>query len=143
MLPLILAYSALFALLIVPIILVTRWANKYVTRDLEERLHSIQVIINEDGVPELWHASFIKQVADLRLKNGTPAQLARIEEKAKKYCLRRMDELIKYCESFHITDGDDTQKSLLTKLRQHRTQWAEMNWQGQLEDEPATTEAAG
>ncbi len=138
----ILAYGALFALLILPIIFVTRWANSYVTRDLEDRLRSIQVIINEEGIPEPWQAPFRKQAANLRLKNGSPAQLAKIEEKTKTGCLRRIDELIKYCETFRITDGSDSQKALLEELRQHRARWAEMSWQGQLDPKPATADPA-
>lgn len=140
--PLILAYSALLALFIVPIIFVTRWANRYVTRDLEDRLRAIQVIINEKNVPEFWRAPFIKKIAALRLKEGTSTQFAQIEEKAKQRCLRQMDDLIKYCENFRLTDGADTQKSMLDELRQHRARWAEMSWEGLLEAEPALPEPA-
>ncbi|MBN2006676.1 MAG: hypothetical protein JXA21_25205 [Anaerolineae bacterium] len=140
--PLILVYIALFVLFIIPIIFLTRWANRYVTRDLENRLSAIQVIVNEESIPGPWRAPFIKQAADIRLKNGTPAQLAQIEEKAKKMCLRQMDEMIKYCENFNIADGDATQRSLLDELRRHRARWATMSWEGQLEVEASPPEPA-
>ena len=124
--------AAGIALVIAAGILIARWLSQYARRAYRSRLWEIDLIVNQDRVPEDWIRSYLQQIARLQTMPGTDAQIARLTEIARKRCMANVRELIRYAERMTVTRSETARERLLTALREQAAEWRTEAWEDQI-----------
>jgi hypothetical protein len=109
-----------------------RWASRYVQKFLEERLDALREITEEGKVPAAWSAPYQARIARQQ-PGGSAAQIAHTQARARRHCLRQLDELIKYVQGVRFEDTQNTQRFLLEKLREQKSRWETATWEAMME----------
>ncbi len=117
-----LLFTAALALLMVGAI----WAmNKAAARLIGDKHQVLQALIETGQVPPGWSRPFQRKIARLTDSHGNAAQIAELQERARRHYLRKLDRLVRYVQASPLVDGEDTRNLLLEKLADIRVSWQE------------------
>jgi hypothetical protein len=94
--------------------LIFRLGTRKLIAQLEARMRACEQIANQKAIPDDWLRPF-------QAHNGDPA-------KAKKQCMRKLNELIRFYEHTNLVDSAETRRVLLALLREQRTRWETLDW---------------
>jgi len=97
--------------------LIFRLGAKKLMEQLEARMRACELIANQEMIPDDWLRPY-------RRRPGDPAAAAR----AKRQCLRKLNDLIRFYEHTNLVDSAETRRVLLASLRQQRTRWETLDW---------------
>ena len=92
--------------------LIFRMGTKKLMAQLEARMRACEQIANQKVIPEDWLRPYRQRARD-------PAEAAA----AKKQCMRRLNELIRFYEHTNLVDSAETRRVLLASLREQRARW--------------------
>jgi hypothetical protein len=122
MLEVFLALALLIAATIFLTQLIFRVGTKKLITQLESRMRACEQIANQKAIPDDW-------LRPLQGRAGDPAT-------AKKQCLRRLDDLIRFYEHTNLVDSAETRRVLLASLREQRARWETLDWAALLTPDP-------
>lgn len=109
------------------------WGNriteKYVVRILDTRFTSLEQIVNDHRVPDVWLRPFRKKLGAARSAGAGDANLTRLGLRAQQRCLRKIEGLLDYATSVNFTDTRETKDIIVKELKAQREQWETMDWQ--------------
>ena len=108
--------------------LLTRWAARTLTGQIETKLRDAECIINEKQVPESWLRPYHKRMEAIHRQDGSVERMERIGHRARKHCLRQIDGLIRFFQEASYFDTPQTRATLLRSLQETRDQWATESW---------------
>lgn len=129
MLPMLLVSIVAVAVVMVLLVLSTRWAMQYVLDYIAIRQRAAQCIVEEGRVPEEWARPYRRRLDSLQRKGGSPAEAERIGQRAQARFLRQLDDLTRYFERARCFDTEETRRLVLRSLEERRDQWAAAAWQ--------------
>ena len=107
---------------------VMRWGVGIATQELVSRLRAGESIVNDERVPEAWVAPYRTRIAAMRKAGKSQDDIDRVGLKALDYCLRQIDDLIRFYEKANVVDTADTRDVLLEALRDARERWRKQGW---------------
>ncbi len=145
--PVLLAFLAFVVIFTLVTYLMSRWISKYVQGSISGRLDAIDAIVNEERVPSAWLQRLRKRARRLDRSGGAEKRIARLESRAQKQALTRIQELIRYVENVGLTDSEHTKRLLLKELREQERRWQDDETWDELvdltapEDEPGNERA--
>lgn len=102
--------------------LIFRVGTKKLIEQLEARMRACELIANQKTIPDDWLRPY-------RQRAGDPAA-------AKKQCMRRLNDLIRFYEHTNLVDSAETRRVLLASLREQRLRWETLDWAAILTAEP-------
>ena len=115
-------FSALFALAV-------KHGISIVGRQLGARVSQrhkwAEEVLQSGKVPQSWYLDFAAGKGK-RFPRGAEDREFRI--RARRYFLRRLDELVKYFNSAPVFDNDETRRMLIQELQEARRHWANDSW---------------
>lgn len=117
-----LAFSAVMIVLMLGAV----WGmNKAAYKMVGEKHEALEAIVETGQVPLRWSAPFEGKIAKLGNDPANVGKVARIQERARRHYLKRLESLTHYVESSTLIDGEDTRRELLVKMTRVRTAWQE------------------
>jgi len=102
--------------------LIFRLGTKKLINQLEARMRACEQIANQKTIPDDWLHPYRQRADD-------PAT-------AKKQCIRRLNELIRFYEHTNLVDSAETRRVLLASLREQRARWETLDWAAMLAAAP-------
>lgn len=105
----------------------SKLASKIVTRAIQERLHTLQEIV-EGRIPAVWLSPFQRRVAALHRNAASEAQFARLGGRIQQRCLRNLDEMTRYITNVNMADTEATHKAIIADLKAQQQAWSAKNW---------------
>ena len=99
--------------------------NAAMARMVGDKHHVLQVLVETGQVPPEWSRPFQRKIARLTHRPGTTAQIAALQERARRHYLKELDRLVSYVQTSPFVDGDETRNLLLEKLADIRVGWQE------------------
>ena len=99
--------------------------NVAMARMVGDKHHVLQVLVESGQVPPEWSRPFQRKIARLTRSHGSSAQIAELQEHARRAYLRKLDRLVSYVQTSPFVDGEDTRNLLLEKLADIRVSWQE------------------
>jgi hypothetical protein len=99
--------------------------NVAMARMVGDKHHVLQVLVETGQVPPEWSRPFQRKIARLTHSHGSSAQIAELQERARRDYLRRLDRLVAYVQTSPYVDGEETRDLLLEKLADIRVDWQE------------------
>lgn len=97
--------------------LIFRLGAKKLMEQLEARMRACELIANQAMIPDDWLRPY-------RGRPGDPTEAAR----AKRQCLRKLNDLIRFYEHTNLVDSAETRRVLLASLRQQHARWETLDW---------------
>ncbi len=107
----------LFTLILALIMWGAIWGtNKAMARLIGDKHRAMQIIIETGQVPSSWSAPFAARIARLNADPGNVSRVADLQAQARRHCLRKLDDLVRYAETTPLVDGEETRSLLLDQL---------------------------
>lgn len=128
MFPLILWFALALGLTLFVVQLSARWAMHWSARLVESRFRAAESIANEERVPQEWLRSFRRRLDRIERAGGSEARVARSVERARRRCLRRVDDLMRFFEGSPYVDTPSVRHQLLRALQSQRERWEGEEW---------------
>jgi hypothetical protein len=99
--------------------------NFAMARMVGDKHQILQALVETGQVPPDWSRPFQRKIARLTRGHGNPAQIAELQERARRHYLRKLDRLVSYVQTSPLVDGEETRNLLLEKLADIRVGWQE------------------
>jgi hypothetical protein len=99
--------------------------NVAMARMVGDKHHVLQVLIETGQAPPDWSRPFQRKMAKLTHSHDNSAQIAKLQERARRHYLKELDRLVSYVQSSPFVDGEETRNLLLEKLADIRVGWQE------------------
>ena len=99
--------------------------NVAMARMVGDKHQVLQALIETGQVPPDWSRPFQRKIARLTHRHGNSAQIAALQERARRDYLKKLDVLVSYVQTSPFVDGEDTRNLLLEKLADIRVSWQE------------------
>ncbi len=114
------------------------WGTHYFRQQIATRLELATYIVQEKQAPPIWAQSFQAKLRALNQAQATEAQIERVGKRAQKYCLRQLDDLIRFFQQSPPSPGghqsaDDQPVNLVDELRKERERWTMLGWRAFME----------
>jgi hypothetical protein len=120
---------AIVSVVFVLIALTARWAAKTMQRHIEEKLHTLESIVNEQTIPSAWLAPYRKRLDAIHRRGGSEKELMGLGQEMQQKFTAQIDDLLRYFQGGSFTDSPATRDLLLEELRRRRRRWAAAEWQ--------------
>ena len=107
--------------------------SRRVLEQFKVKLDDAYLIVNEGRPPDSWVEPFRNRVEEAFLgsRQGAPRRvspgnesLERVGEGARKRCLKKLKQLIKFMEMGQFYDSEQTRETVLKSLRSEYERWA-------------------
>ncbi len=115
-------------------------------KQFKARLNDADTIVNQGQVPESWIHPFRQRLEEVRPasvvlratagRDKDERAVARIEERAKKHCLKKLRSLIEFMENGQFYDSVETRETVLKTLKTQHDEWASSDWRALVQREP-------
>ena len=99
--------------------------NVAMARMVGDKHQVLQVLVETGQAPPEWSRPFERKLARLTHRHGNSAQVAALQERARRHYLKELDRLVSYVQTSPFVDGEDTRNLLLEKLADIRVSWQE------------------
>jgi hypothetical protein len=99
--------------------------NVAMARMVGDKHHVLQVLVETGQVPPEWSRPFQRKISRLTRSHDSSAQLAELQERARRDYLKRLDRLVAYVQTSPYVDSEETRDLLLEKLADIRVGWQE------------------
>ena len=109
-----------------------RWGvvviGKILGRVVNDRHQNAEFIINTGQVPEQWTSEFYKKIDEINKSAGTNdlekrKRVSSLESKAKRYSIKRINDLLKYFSRAPVFSDDYSRKVLMDQLQAAKKEW--------------------
>jgi hypothetical protein len=118
----IIALTIIFLLIMIGAI----WGSNYaMARMVGDRHKVLQALVETGQVPPAWSRPFQRKIARLTHSHADSAQIAELQERARRHYLSELDRLISYSQTSPLVDGEETRLLLLKTLADIRVGWQE------------------
>ena len=120
------------------------WGTHYFRQQIATRFELAAYIVQEKQAPPIWTQSFQAKLSALKQAQATEARIERIGKRSQKYCLRQLDDLIRFFQQSPPSQGrdqsadghqlaDDQPVNMVDDLRKERERWAMLGWRAFIE----------
>ncbi len=113
-------------------------AARRLEETVRENLAAMNEIVEHDRLPEAWLHTYRQQMGALIAAGAADNEKARLERRARRYALRRLDALLRFMERRATFDGPESATFVLQALDAARRCWASADWQLLLTAPPLT-----
>jgi hypothetical protein len=118
---------------VVAIVLIMRlliwWTTSTVKNYVESRNRAAEAIADTGRPPDFWTHKLKLRIERLRSSPEGLAKARRVEERAKRICLRKVSKLMAYFKSTTLVEDEETRKILLDELQRAYDSWEKKNWE--------------
>jgi hypothetical protein len=118
-----LAFLAMVGVFTLVAYYVGRWISSYVQGHIQDRLDAIDQLVNDEQVPEAWLKPYRRRAARLLRAGAGERRIRKLELRARKECLKRMEELQRYVIGSGVADSGDTRHVIVTSLQEQAQRW--------------------
>ena len=109
-----------------------RWGvvviGKILGRVVNDRHQNAELIINTGQVPEQWASAFYKKIDQINKSTEIKdlekqKRVSSLESKAKRYSIKRINDLLKYFSRAPVFTDDYSRKVLMDQLQEAKKEW--------------------
>ena len=118
-----LAFLAMVGVFTLVAYYVGRWISNYVQGHIQDRLDAIDQLVNDEQVPEGWLKPYRRRAARLLKAGADERRIRKLELRARKQCLSRIEELQRYVAGSGVADSGDTRNVIVTSLQDQAQRW--------------------
>ncbi len=114
----------IFMVILVGMMLASIWYMNFMLRKIIGKKHeTIEFILNTSTAPIDWCKKYNQRMIEYDKQGGREDDIARIQKRAKRVYLRRIDKLIRYMRISTLVDDEQTRKHVISQLKHIRDQW--------------------
>lgn len=129
MLEIILLLVIPFTLILLVIYWMIGWVICTATRDIQAKIRAAEALVEHHQLPEEWLAPYRAKLSSVRAQGAGDRQAEQIVNAARRDCLQRIDELIRFFQRGSLSDSPKTRDLVVAALQSERRRLEQETWQ--------------
>lgn len=114
----------IFMVVLVGLMLASIWYMNFLLRHIVGKKHeAIEFILSTTTAPIKWSKKFNQKMVSYDKLGGHDTEIARVQKRAKRVYLRKIDRLISYMKISTLVEDEDARKQVISQLKYARSQW--------------------
>jgi hypothetical protein len=114
----------IFMVALVVLMLASIWYMNFLLKHLVGKKHeAIEFILNTTTAPISWSKKYNQKMVAFDQLGGHNPEIKRVQNRAKKVYLRKIDKLIRYMKISNLVEDENARNQVISQLEYARSQW--------------------
>lgn len=114
----------IFMVILVGLMIASIWYMNFLLKRIIGNKHeAIEFILSTSTTPIEWSKKYNQKMVAYDKQGGRADDIARVQKRALRVYLRKIDKLIRYMNMSTLVDDEHTRKDVISQLKHVRRQW--------------------